>query len=73
MRDETLRTSAWEATAYLDSTRKNPMRRTLVKLKIGCHNLRVETGRWDKILLDERTCPSVGVIKLRTKLRDILR
>ena len=31
--------------AYLDSTRKNPMRRTLVKLRIGCHNLRVQTGR----------------------------
>ena len=42
--------------AYLDLTRKNPMRRTLVKLRIGCHNLRVETGRYDKIPLDERIC-----------------
>ena len=33
------------------------MRRTLVKLRIGCHNLRVETGRYDKIPLDERICP----------------
>ena len=43
--------------AYLDSTRKNPMRRTLVKLRIGCHNLRVETGRYHKIPLKERICP----------------
>ena len=40
--------------AYLESTRQKPLRRTLVKLRIGCHNLRVEIGRYDKILLDER-------------------
>ena len=33
------------------------MRRTLVKLRIGCHNLRAETGRCDKIPLEERICP----------------
>ena len=34
------------------------MRRTLVKVRIGCHNLRVETGtRYDRITLDERICP----------------
>ena len=43
--------------AYLDLTRKNPMRRTLVKLRIGCHNLRVATGRYDEIPFDERICP----------------
>ena len=32
------------------------MTRTLVKLRIGCHNLCVETGRYDKIPLDERIC-----------------
>jgi len=32
------------------------MRRTLVKLRIGCHNLRVKTGRYDKIPLDKRIC-----------------
>ena len=50
------------------------MRRTLVKVRIGCHNLRVETGRYDKILPDERIS-SLGsfvlnfitVIKSRTK------
>jgi len=43
------------------------MRRPLVKLRIGCHNLRVETGRYDKISLDERICPLCLIIKLRTK------
>ena len=37
--------------------RERPMRRTLVKLRIGCHNLRVETGRYDKTPLEERICP----------------
>ena len=46
----------YSLSTYLDSTRKNPMR-TLVKLRIGCHNLRVETGRYDKIPLEERICP----------------
>ena len=47
----------YSLSAYLDSARKNPMRRTLVKLRIGCHNLRVETGRYNKIHLDKRICP----------------
>ena len=47
----------YSLSAYLDSRRKNPTRRTLVKLRIGCHNLRVETGRYDKIPLEERICP----------------
>ena len=47
----------YSPSAYLDSTRKNPLRRTLVKLRIGCHNLRAETGRYDKIPLDEKICP----------------
>ena len=44
----------YSLSAYHDSTRKNPMRRTLVKLRIGCHNLRVETAsyRYDKIPLE---------------------
>ena len=47
----------YNPSAYLDSTRKNPMRWTLVKLRTGCHNLRVKTGRFDKIPLEERICP----------------
>jgi len=47
----------YSLSAYLDSTRKNSLKRTLVKLRIACHNIRVETGRCDKIPLDERICP----------------
>ena len=35
----------YSPSAYIDSTRKNPLRRTLVKLRIGCHNLCVKTLR----------------------------
>ena len=37
--------------------KKDPLRRTLVKIRIGCHNLHVETVRYDKIPLDERVGP----------------
>ena len=30
----------------LDLTRKNPSRKTLVKLRISCYKLRIETGRY---------------------------
>ena len=42
---------------YLDVTRKNPKRKTLVKLRIGNHKLDFETGRYDKISRCDRTCP----------------
>ena len=42
--------------AYLDLTRKNPFRKTLVKLRISSHKLRIETGRYDNIPRDERLC-----------------
>ena len=41
--------------ACLDLTRKNPSRRTLVKLRIT-HKLRIETGRYDNIPRDKRLC-----------------
>ena len=47
----------YSPSAYNDSTRKNPLRKTLAKLRIGCHNLRVEKGRYDKIPFDEGICP----------------
>ena len=47
----------YSPSVYLDSKRKNPSRRILVKLRIGCHNLSFETGRYDKIPLDERIRP----------------
>ena len=44
------------------------MRRPLVKLRIACHNLRVETGRYDKIPLDERPLCSGNKIEDETHL-----
>ena len=42
--------------AYLDLTSKNPSRKTLVKLRISSHKLKIETGRYDHIARDERLC-----------------
>ena len=46
----------YSSPAYLDLTRKNPSRKTLVKLRISSHKLRIETGRYDNIPRDERLC-----------------
>ena len=46
----------YSPSAYLDLTRKNPSRKTLVKLRISSHKLRIETGRYDNIPRDERLC-----------------
>ena len=35
-------------------TRRNPLRKTLLKLRISCHKLRIETGRYDNITRNER-------------------
>ena len=40
---------------YLDVTRKNPNRKTLVK--ISNHKLNIETGRYNKISRCDRICP----------------
>ena len=42
---------------YLDVTRKNPNRKTLVKLSIRNHKLNIETGRYDMISRCDRICP----------------
>ena len=42
---------------YLDVTRKNPNRKTLVKLRISNHKLNIETGWYDKISRCDRICP----------------
>ena len=42
---------------YLDVTRKNPNRKTLVKLRISNHKLNIETGRYNKISRCDRICP----------------
>ena len=46
---------------YLDVTRKNPNRKTLVKLRISNHKLNIETGRYDKISRCHRICPVYGL------------
>ena len=46
----------YSPSAYLDLTRKNPSRKTLVKLRISSHKLRIETGKYDNIPRDERLC-----------------
>ena len=61
----------YSLSAYLDLTRKNPSRKSLVKLRISCHKLRIETGRYNKIPRDERLCftlVSAIVTKLKMKL-----
>ena len=44
--------------AYLvvDLTRKNPSKKTLVKLRRSSHKLRIETGRYDNIPREKRLC-----------------
>ena len=44
----------YSPSAYLDLTRKNPSRKTLVKLRISSHKLRTETGRHDNTACDIR-------------------
>ena len=42
---------------YLDVTRKNPNRKTLVKLRISNRKLNIETGWSDRISRCDRICP----------------
>ena len=51
---------------YLDSARQNPLSRTLVQFRIACDNLRVETGRYDKIPLDAR----IGALYSGNRFKD---
>ena len=46
----------YSPSAHLDLTRKNPSRKTLVKLRISSHKLRIETGRYDNIPLNDGLC-----------------
>ena len=43
---------------YLDVTRKNPNRKTLVKLRISNHKLNIETGRYGNLKISrcDRIC-----------------
>ena len=41
---------------YLVLARKNPSRKALVSFRISSHQLRIETGRYEKIPRDDRIC-----------------
>ena len=41
---------------YLVLTRKNPSRKALVRFRISSHQLRIETGRYEKIARNDRIC-----------------
>ena len=60
----------YNPSAYLDLTRKNPSRKTLVKLRISNHKLRIETGRYDNIprLVTTGCAGSPIVTELKMKL-----
>ena len=58
--------------AYLDLTRKNPSRKTLVKLRISSHKLRIETGRYDHIAPDERLCSLFNCIRVEDETHFLL-
>ena len=44
----------YSSSPYLGLTRKNPSRKALVKFRISRHQLRIETGRYEKIPRNER-------------------
>ena len=46
----------YSPSTYLDLSRRTPSRKALVKLRISSHELRIETGRYDKIPREERLC-----------------
>ena len=45
---------------YLHLTRKNPNRKTLVKLRISNHKLLIETGRYNNVPRSDRLCTICG-------------
>ena len=52
---------SYTLSTYLDLTRKNPNRKTLVKLRRSDHKLNIETGRYDNISRCNRICPVCGL------------
>ena len=54
----------YSPSAYIDSTQKNPLGRTLVKLRVGCHNYMLKQVGTTKSLSMKGYVPSVVVIKL---------
>ena len=62
----------YSPSTYLDLTRKNPLRKTLVKLRISCHKLRIETGRYDNIPRNERICNFCNCNKIEDETHFLL-
>ena len=62
----------YSLSAYLDLTKKNPSRKSLVKLRISSHKLRIETGRYDKIPRDERLCSLCNCNKIEDETHFLL-
>ena len=62
----------YNLSAYLDLTRKNPSRKSLVKLRISSHKLRIERGRYDKIPRDERLCSLCSCNKIEDETHLLL-
>ena len=62
----------YSPSTYLDLTRKDPLRKTLVKLRISCHKLRIETGRYDNIPRNERICNFCNCNKIEDETHFLL-
>ena len=62
----------YSLSAYLELTRKNPSRKSLVKLRISSRKLRIETGRYDKIPRDERLCSLCNCNKIEDETHFLL-
>ena len=58
--------------AYLDLARKIPSKKSLVKLRISSHKLRIETGRYDKLPRDQRLCSLCNCNKIEDETHFLL-
>ena len=58
---------------YLDITRKNCNRKTLVKLRIGNHKLEIETGRYDNTSRCERLCSLCDMNEIEDEIHFLFR
>ena len=53
---------SYTTSPYLHLTRKNPNRKTLVKLRISNHKLLIETGRYNNVPRSDRLCTICGIM-----------
>ena len=57
---------------YLVLSRKSPSRKALVRFRMSSHQLRIETGRYEKIPRDERICYSCTSNKIEDESHFLL-